>query len=204
MNKPAFLLLIWGFVLVVGSTAADGQVIEWMLPTGSQTITVDTDGSIYKASGGNDVHFARCDSVGAVQWVEEFGTAYNDGVRGIAADGLGGVYLSGYTYGSLGGTNKGMSDGYLAKYATDGTQNWIRQFGTTDSDDCVGVAVDSLGSVYVCGNAKDSLFGPHLGYTDVFLAKYSSSGVKLWATQFGTANCEYARNMVIDEQDCTF
>jgi hypothetical protein len=36
-------------------------------------------------------------------------------VFGVSADGLGNVYISGYTEGSLGGTNAGGTDAFVAK-----------------------------------------------------------------------------------------
>ena len=41
--------------------------------------------------------------------------------HGVSADGLGNVYISGYTDGSLGGPNAGGDDAFVSKYDAAGT-----------------------------------------------------------------------------------
>jgi hypothetical protein len=42
-----------------------------------------------------------------LEWIEQLGTSGSEIGYGVSADGLGNVYISGYTSGSLGGTNAG-------------------------------------------------------------------------------------------------
>jgi len=51
-----------------------------------------------------------------VAWVRQIGTPSYDKGYCVVADGAGGVYISGYTEGSLGGPNAGYSDAFLIKY----------------------------------------------------------------------------------------
>ena len=48
-------------------------------------------------------------------WIRQFGTSSDDLSHCVSADGLGNVYLSGYTGGSLGGPHAGGGDAFLAK-----------------------------------------------------------------------------------------
>lgn len=51
-----------------------------------------------------------------LQWVRQLGTASEDASYGISTDGLANVYISGYTYCSLGGTSAGGSDAFVAEF----------------------------------------------------------------------------------------
>ena len=43
----------------------------------------------------------------SIEWVRQLGTSATDFSYGVSADGLGNVYISGFTDGSLGGPNAG-------------------------------------------------------------------------------------------------
>jgi len=105
-------------------------------------------------------------------WVRQIGTTADDTSSSVVVDGLGNVYISGTTTGSLGGPNDGgMRNAFLAKYDSSGSLLWIRQMGATDSD---SVAVDGLGNAYISGGTYGSLDGPQMGNGDAFLAKFSA------------------------------
>src|SRR5690348_9926685 len=55
-----------------------------------------------------------------VDWIAQQGTSATDESRGVSADGMGNVYVTGYTSGNLGGTNAGAQDAYLSKYNASG------------------------------------------------------------------------------------
>jgi hypothetical protein len=107
---------------------------------------------------------------------------------GIAADGLGNVYISGSTNAPIEAPRSYVGyDAFLAKYDADGNRVWIREFGTVDGSDYAnGVALDGLGNVYVVGSSGGDLGGPNAGGTDAFLAKFDASGSQYWIHQFGT------------------
>ena len=65
------------------------------------------------------------------QWTRQLGTSATDVSYGVSADGLGNVYISGYTDGSLGGPNAGGTDAFVSKYDAAGTLQWTRQLGTS-------------------------------------------------------------------------
>ena len=92
-----------------------------------------------------------------LEWARQLGTSESDGGSDVSADGLGNVYISGYTEGSLGGPNAGIYDAWLAHYDGAGNQTWIRQFGTTDHDEALAAGPDGAGGVYVSGVTLGSL-----------------------------------------------
>src|SRR5574338_266100 len=76
-----------------------------------------TEGSLRGANlGGADAWLAKYDCSGRPLWRQQFGTEENDVAFGVATDGEGNVYLTGYTEGSLGGVHKGLMDAWVAKY----------------------------------------------------------------------------------------
>ena len=62
---------------------------------------------------------------------------------------------------------------------------WVRQLGTTDSDNAYGVATDAAGNVYLTGYTDGSLDGANRG-PDAWVAKYDAAGQVLWKRQLGT------------------
>ena len=106
-------------------------------------------------------------------WTEQFGTSSGDTSYGVSADGLGNVYLSGSTFGSLYGANAGSFDSFISKYDGSGTLLWSEQFGTSSKDFVSGVSADGLGDIYLSGLTEGSLDGTNAGSADAFVAKYS-------------------------------
>ncbi|MCP4134107.1 MAG: hypothetical protein GY754_24255, partial [bacterium] len=90
------------------------------------------------------------------------------------------IYITGCTEGGLdGNTNDGGWDIFLVKYNSLGVKQWTRQMGTTENDYASGVSVDSAGNIHITGDTYGGLDGnTNDGGQDIFLVKYSSSGVK--------------------------
>lgn len=134
-----------------------------------------------------------------VDWVRQLGTGSVDVSYGVSADGLGNVYISGYTEGSLEGTIAGITDGFLSKYNSSGTLLWTEQFGSSGYDRSYGVSADGLGSVYISGNTTGSLEGTNAGRSDVFVSKYNDSGSLLWTKQLGSSSHETSFGVSADD-----
>jgi hypothetical protein len=145
-----------------------------------------------------DVLVARYDAEGDPIWAEQFGDFDTDWARGLASDGVGGVYVAGITNGSVGGPNLGGDDVFLARYDSAGRQIWITQFGTSNSDGAGPLAMDGVGGVFVAGYTAGSLGGPNAGMYDAFVARYDSEGNQVWIKQFGTYWDEYSRALTSD------
>lgn len=137
-------------------------------------------------------------------WISQFGSAKADVSRGIAVDSAGNSYVSGYTFGDLGGPIAGNSDAFLAKYDSAGTQLWFRQIGTAGDDDSHGIAIDGLGNVYISGSTSRNLGGPTAGFVDAFLSKYDAGGTLLWSRQLGSADNDMSFGIAVDVQGNAF
>ncbi len=101
----------------LGTTSYD--YVEAAAPDTSSGVYVSglTRGSIVEPNaGGLDVWLKRYDSAGDSFPVHQLGTNDTDFVESASPDGAGGVYLSGTTWGSLGGQNTGSGDVWVARY----------------------------------------------------------------------------------------
>lgn len=128
---------------------------------GNVYVTGDTgDDSEFGRLGARDGFVAKYDPDGELVWGRTVGTNQNDGATGISVDGLGGVYISGWTQGSLGGPNAGPfnnRDAFVAKYDAEGDFLWAQQFGTGGGEQGTAVASDLLGNVFLTGDGFPDL-----------------------------------------------
>ena len=160
---------------------------------------VHTIGSTTGALAGNalngisDYAITKRNSAGTLLWTRQVGVAgkYTYGM-GIATSPNGTLAICGSTDASLDGTLTGTSDFYVALYDSTGTRQWIRQMGAaTKSSTAEKVAMDSSGNVYVAGHSAGGLDGNTVtGTRDLFVAKYTSAGVKSWLRQLGVASSD--------------
>lgn len=147
----------------------------------------------------------------AHQWSARYGATLLDYGYGVAVDGAGNVYTTGYfqqtvSFGGTSLTSAGSTDVYVAKYSPDGVHAWSRRGGGTDTDQAFAIAVDSGGNVIVVGTFYGTAdFGggsrASSGSSDVFVAKYSSSGTHLWSQRFGDIYSDAATAVAIDPYD---
>jgi Beta-propeller repeat/PQQ-like domain len=118
-----------------------------------------------------------------VEWTRQIGSTGSDSVEGVSLDGLGNLYISGTTSGSLGGQNAGGDDAFLGKYDLAGNQLWIHQYGAAGNQKSGGVAADAAGNVF---------------YTDYYsgigpvLHNFDGQGNELWSRQSLVPNFSYA------------
>lgn len=109
------------------------------------------------------------------------GTQSVDGAA-VAIDASGNRYVAGSFYGTLdfGSTqlnSAGGRDGYVAKFAPDGSIAYLRQLGTAADEQLTGLAIDSSGNVYATGSISAATsFGSGLT-----LAPASGSSVFVWS-----------------------
>ncbi len=125
-------------------------------------------------------------------WSRQFGTPQDDDVRGIVADGSGGIIVGGHTYGSLGGPNAGFSDLFLARFDGAGNQIWARQFGTSAGEIGAAMATPGSGTSLIVGFTSGTLGAASHGGIDAFLAQYDAAGNQVWIKQFGTSSNDHA------------
>jgi len=181
-----------------GTEAYSGVVAD---SDGNSYYVGNTSGSLAETVGGaNDVIIAKYNSSGSLQWLKQLGSVTMgaassgaDYAKGIAVDGSGNIFITGYTEGSLGETNGGSADAFIAKLNPSGILQWVKQLGSATMGSAssgtevgAGIALDVSGNIYISGYTTGSLGEANAGSLDVFITKFNSSGVKQWVKQLGS------------------
>ncbi len=159
-----------------------------------------------------DAFLAAYTADGDLLWVAQAGGPEQDTGRGVAVDLDGSVYWTGSFAGTstwgqgadaVTRTSAGGADGFLARYAPDGTLDWVTTVGGPESDDLRAVALYDLysGLLAVTGTFRSvATFGTiplgSRGLSDIaVLAVEPSSGSVVWARQVGGNGNDYARGI---------
>jgi hypothetical protein len=212
LAMPFFVVLVFMVSLAQAETP---YAIAWSRQLGTSgydsgnSVAVDASGNAfitgltYGALGGTyqgagDAFLSKYNSSGTLVWTKQLGTTTAEESRSVAVDADGNVFISGYTAGSLCGTNQGGQDAFLCKYNTSGTQLWSQQLGMTSTDQSNSVAVDVAGNAYICGYTYNSLGGTNQGASDVFLSKYTTLGANVWTRQVGTSTYDFGKSVAVD------
>jgi hypothetical protein len=170
-------------------------------------IGLGPDKSVYVAgytadwTNGFTAWLSKYDAAGRLQWRRPIlGVASNGYPNAIALDHQGNVFVAGETYGEFAGRYRGENDAWIAKLDATGRLQWKRQLGTRGIDVPYGVVADADGNAYLAGDTSGNLGGPHQGSGDIFVAKYSATGVLAWRRQFGTAGSEVTYGVATDSR----
>jgi len=161
------------------------------------TTSGDLDGNL--SAGGQDLFLTKYASNGTRLWTEQLGTASIEYALSVAVNSAGDAYLTGSTWGSLGGTSAGDADLFLAKYDTNGSLQWAEQLGTGTADYPFDVAIDTSGNAYVTGETWGGMDGnTNSGIGDLFLVKYDTNGNKQWTEQMGSVLDDIGYGVTVD------
>ncbi len=183
------------------ATDASGNVFIAGYTTSSTNIA--TAGAFDNTYGGaGDGFVAKFNSNGVLQWGTYIGGTGDDDVQRIAVDNSGNVYAVGYTSSTTGISSAGAfqlsragtEDTYLLKLnGTNGTRLWGTYYGdpnnaaleanaliTVSGTDVYFVMRTATGSSNLTTNGS-----VHIGGDDILLAKFNSSGTRIWARLWG-------------------
>jgi len=163
-------------------------------------------------SGSGDAFLVKFNSSGVKQWGTYFGGSYTlaSGMEtglSCATDALGNVYMTGHTPSTSGIATAGAhqtiyggssTDAFLVKFNSSGVIQWGTYYGGEGVDIGYSCATDASGNVYMAGDAQQqnlpasgiSTIGAHQsayggGYSDGFLVKFDSNGLRQWGTYYG-------------------
>jgi hypothetical protein len=176
------LLLIT--LILLAYTTTQAQDLNWAFDIGSETSTNDDDQSFAIAR-------------------DATGNIYVTGKFELTAD----FNSDGGTTNNL--TSNGGDDIFVAKYNSSGDYQWAFNIGGTGSERGHSVTVDASSNVYVTGyfNGSNVDFDPSTsttndlssnGGTDIFVAKYNSSGDYQWAFNIGGTSNDQGYGIALD------
>jgi Ig-like domain CHU_C associated/Secretion system C-terminal sorting domain/SprB repeat/Beta-propeller repeat/Bacterial Ig-like domain (group 2) len=145
--------------------------------TGFFNGTVDFDPnsgvSNLTSAGNNDVFVSKLDASGNFVWAKNIGGTSSEKGNGIALDGSGNVYMTGFFKGTAdfdhgaGVTNitsVGFSDIFVSKLDASGNFVWARSMGGTNLEEGYSIAIDISGNIYTTGYFNGTVdFDPGAG-----------------------------------------
>ncbi len=158
-----------------------------------------------------------------LSWATYYGGNSLDGPNGITIDNSGNVYVAGYVnsfnfplmnpgggayYQAVSG---GSADAFILKFTNNGNLLWATYYGGSGQEYFFySVITDAAGNVFVTGCTPSSNFptlnpgggayfqGAMGGVNDIFILKFNSSGVRIWATYYGGSADDIPFAMVAD------
>jgi hypothetical protein len=163
-----------------------------------------------KAKGGTDAMLIKLAASGDLEWIKHFGGRYNDKISHLAVDGQGNVYVQGVfrdtaEWGGPPMTAAGSDpDVVLAKYDLNGDHVWSKSFGNPFAEFAGGLTVDRAGYVTMVGSFDRTVsFGEgdehkSMGESDVYIARFTSSGKFQWARTYGADRIDAASGVAAD------
>ncbi|MHA1311360.1 MAG: SBBP repeat-containing protein [Candidatus Helarchaeota archaeon] len=147
-------------------------------------------------TGLEDLIVAKFDLSGNLVWNFTWGTSNTDMGNGIIVKNYD-IYVVGQT------TISGNYQATIMRLLDLGTNYsiiWTKTWGGPQNDIGHDIAMDSNNSIYITG--ETSSFG--LGNEDVFLSKFTITGVNLWNSTWGDCNSDIAYGISIDSNDNIF
>ena len=190
-------------------------------------VATDASGNVYVAgylsktwgsplhaySGGYDIIVMKLNSRGQYQWHTFYGAAPvigedgDDEAAGIAVDGDGNVYVTGYSDrtwkgpGSVNPLNPHGGDAeymFVLKLTTNGAYLWHTFFQAGRG---TGIALDSSRNVYVTGDSALEWGSPKHSGGELCVTKLNASGAHQWHTYYGAGASsmdEIPRGIAVD------
>jgi uncharacterized protein (TIGR02145 family) len=158
--------------------------------------------------GGNDCFIEKFNQAGNRIWGTYYGGDTLDYYGVVTVDYNGNVFLTGETYSDTGIATPGSyqpnryntsQDAFLAKFDSNGVRQWGTYYGGESVEEGSSCTSDISGNVYFGGGttsltniaspgAFQSSYGG--GFEDGFLAKFTTTGQRLWATYYGGSDME--------------
>ncbi len=175
-------------------------------------------------NGNDDAFVTKFSADGSLLWSTYLGGSEWDNGIGIAVDGTGNAYVTGFTKsddfptpngwdttynGGDNGCNNYYGDAFVAKLGADGSLLWSTYLGGSRDEAGVGIAVDGTGNAYVTGPTGSSNFPTLDGWDttynggedwggDAFVSKFSTDGSLLWSTYLGGSSNDFGYGIAAD------
>lgn len=172
----------------------------------SSSIILGTD--TFSNAGGEDFFIIKYDGLGNLLWGKTGGGSGSDLAEAVATDYLGNIFIAGRyhdvaDFGATTLSNPGTS-AFLVKYDSNGNVLWAKSSEGSGGTYAKGLAVDSIGNIYLVGNFYNNLIldGNTLlsnGSQDVFFVKFNSLGNIIWAKRAGGSHDDAANAIALDQ-----
>jgi hypothetical protein len=187
----------------VGGTGIDGAFGSASSASGNVYVTghsaspgLATGGAFKTTPGGTDMFWARYDATLSTKFaLTYYGDSGIQAGTGIGVDGGGNVYVAGST--DRGGT--GQFDAFVARFTPSGSALiWERLFGGSGNESGTGLAVSSIGPLYLTGTIESTnvtlplLVSPEAPLDrDVYVLSFHPDGTTRFGVRVPTRGNEF-------------
>jgi hypothetical protein len=183
--------------------------------------------------GGSEAFLRKYNTNGNVIWTSHAASAWPASTiyHGITTDVSGNVYAIGKyrksdgvttlinpdssSFATLSATDAG-GQAFLVKHNSSGVIQWVSRIASAAADIGYGVATDSVGNVYITGDAGASgtTFNSSngatfttmtsIGASEAFIVKYNTSGIIQWVTKVASVGADAGYAIVVDSEDSIY
>lgn len=196
-------------VVMVGDFLSDS-----IASNGTYFQNINPIGGIVNQYTLSDVFVSKYDSSGNVLWTESFGSDSMDIASGVTIDQADNIIVVGKFNGTamhignivlpraVGSINY---DAFVFKLDPNGNVVWAKSIGANGIDAGITVTTDENNDIYVGGmfTSANLNFGTStyssLGYDDIFISKYTSTGTPVWTQVFGSTENETVVDICADK-----
>ncbi|HYH57274.1 MAG TPA: hypothetical protein VD772_11720, partial [Anseongella sp.] len=148
--------------------------------------------------GAEDYWILKINAAGTKQWDKTFGSTTNDNISSLSLTADGGYILGGYSDGNGGDkseASRGNYDFWVVKVSSNGSKQWDKTFGGSDSDSADEIIQTADGNYLMAGGSTSPVSGDktlaNKGSMDTWLVKFGPTGTKLWDRTYGGTNYDY-------------
>lgn len=161
-----------------GTELEDGITDLILLGEGSAVASGFTFGGLASNTnnGGSDAFLRFQDASGGISRTVQFGSAKDDAAQYVDSALDGGLYVAGYTAGTLGQDHFGDLDVFIARFNADGQVEWLEQVGTPGVDLPMAITARQSGGLHILVSVDRDGVGDFAEGTGIYLITFSHDG----------------------------
>jgi hypothetical protein len=164
--------------------------------------------NIKVSNGSSDAFIAKYNSNGNLEWIKTWGADSGERIYDLELNNLNEIVVLGTFSNTVNFdgnvlTSSGGSDIFLAKLNTNGIIIWIQKAGGIGTDVGTALSIDSKQNLIITGYYnRTAFFGNYSittngNFSDIFIAKYDSSGNIKWLKTAGGVNFDLSFDSAI-------
>lgn len=171
------------------------QIIGTALDDVGHDIMVGADEAVYvagysvgnlaaKNAGGKDAVILKLDAAGKLEWTYQYGSVADDVANSLVNGDVGQFYVAGTAANSMPQQRShGLEDGWVAKFTSDGQEQWTRQFGNQYANRIKNVTFEAkTRQIVVVGEQEKAR-----DQGQIIMAAFDAAGEQKWLREMGDA-----------------
>ncbi len=171
------------------------------------------------AAGLDDIFLVKLNADGALIWANKYGGTGRDYAFDLALDSNNDIAVTGsfratvdfdFGAGIAELTAEDDYDAYVLKTKTDGTFDWVKQFGGTEGEEGIAIAIDDSNAIYFVGSFSGLTdFDPGADLIEFdagasfagYLVKLAANGDLAWVNTFSSSGYISVSDVLITEDE---